>query len=297
MNRSPVQPMVRMNPTLTSSEVKRLFRSHGLAPKKWMGQNLLVDRSYLERIVRAAAVKPGEPVLEVGAGLGVLTEELAGAGAEVWALEVDSGFFRVLEDRFVGHERVHLIHADALKFEFRSLFENLGRLRVVANLPYNISSRLIFSFLENRDIFSSLTIMLQKEVAQRLAAEPNTKEYGILTVLLGVGSTVEPLFDIPGRAFYPVPKVDSTLVTVRFPNRPPVAVEDVILLTRLVKASFAARRKTLKNNLKKMGAGGVPFDAIAHAAQEAHIDLGRRAETLTPEEFAGLSDSLGRHMP
>ncbi len=276
----------------TRAEAKRIFTEHGLSPKKWMGQNLLVDDGYLREIAHTARPVPGEPIVEIGAGLGALTQELAGRGAEVWALEVDSGFFRVLEERFAGSEQVHLIHADALKFDFRGLAERLGTLKVVANLPYNISSRIIFRCLEDRDIFSSLTILLQKEVADRLTASPGTKEYGILSVLLGVNASVVKSFDIPPHAFFPRPKITSTLVRVEIRHPPPVQVTNPALLTDIVKTAFGRRRKTLRNTLKNLRSPGVTPDLISDAAASCAIDLSRRPETLSPGELGALADAI-----
>jgi 16S rRNA (adenine1518-N6/adenine1519-N6)-dimethyltransferase len=274
------------------SQIKRIFKDYGLAPKKWLGQNLLVDSLYLNKIVQAAKVTSGETVVEVGAGLGVLTEALVNRGAEVCALEVDSGFYRVLQERFLNSPHVELIHADALKYDFRSLAGRIGKLRVVANLPYNISSRLLFMFQENRDIFTSLHILLQKEVAERLTAEPGTKDYGMLTVLLGINASVELVFDIPPRAFFPAPEVVSTLVRVLFPDVPPFIVKDRRLLGHLVKASFAGRRKTLRNTLRNTPIPGIGAQALAKAANDAAIDLGRRGETLSPAEFVRFADAI-----
>jgi 16S rRNA (adenine1518-N6/adenine1519-N6)-dimethyltransferase len=276
----------------TGSEIKKIFREHGLAPKKWLGQNLLVDSLYLNKIVQAAGIISGETVVEVGAGLGVLTEAIVHRGAKVCALEVDSGFFRVLEEKFAGSPDVELIHADALKYDFPSLYGRIGRLRVVANLPYNISSRLLFMFQENRDIFTSLLILLQKEVAERLIADAGTKDYGVLTVLLGMSAKVELVFDIPPHAFFPAPEVTSTLVRVVFPDIPPLQVQDRRLLTRLVKASFAGRRKTLRNTLRNNSALGVRHEVLAQAADHVGIDLGRRGETLSFAEFAKFADAI-----
>ncbi|MFH1116264.1 MAG: 16S rRNA (adenine(1518)-N(6)/adenine(1519)-N(6))-dimethyltransferase RsmA [Pseudomonadota bacterium] len=276
----------------STNQVKKLFGKYGLSPKKWMGQNLLVDRAYLSKIVSAAQVRPGECIVEVGAGLGVLTEALVASGARVWALELDSGFFRVLQERFPSSEDVVLLHEDALKYDFRTLAGQIGRLMVVANLPYNISSRLVFMFHENRDIFQSLCILLQKEVARRLIAEPGTKDYGVLTVLLGVTAEVEILFSIPPDAFFPVPEVTSSLVRISFPPTLPVSVSDPRLLTRLVKASFTGRRKTLRNTLKNLGVFGISENMMHAAARDAGIDLGRRAETLAPHEFAEFANAM-----
>jgi 16S rRNA (adenine1518-N6/adenine1519-N6)-dimethyltransferase len=273
-----------------ASEVKKTFRELGLAPKKWMGQNLLVDPLTLNRIVDAADIESGQAVVEIGAGLGALTAALVDRGAEVWALEIDAGFFRALEQKLGQAPRVRLVHADALDYDFRSLAAQLGRLRVVANLPYSVSSRLIFQFCEHRDVFGALTALLQKEVAERLIASPGTRDYGVLTVMLALNATVELLFDVPPRAFYPVPEVTSTLVRITFPDQPPIEVSDRALAARLVKACFAARRKTLRNNLKASPVAGVPGELILDAACDAGIDLSRRAETLAAEEFAKLTD-------
>ncbi len=270
----------------------KTFRENKLAPKKWLGQNLLVDRHYLDRIVHEASVVPGEYIVEIGAGLGALTQVLAGSGSRVIAIEIDSGFFRELQKRFESVENVELLHADALKFNFRELAQRVGRLRVVANLPYNVSSRLVFMFQDNSDIFSSLTIMLQQEVAERFMADPGGKEYGTLSVLLGIRSSVQRLFDIPNKAFYPIPAVSSTLIRIDFDRGPGINVSDYRLLTRLVKAAFASRRKTLRNNLKSMTAHGLSLEDIQAAAQQSAVDLGRRAETLSPQEFANFSNAI-----
>lgn len=230
--------------------------------------------------------------MEVGAGLGALTEALCAAGARVWALEVDAGFFRVLEDKFRDSNQVELLHEDALSYDFRALAAKIGKLRVVANLPYSISSRLLFNFFENRDVFSSLHILLQREVAERLVAEPGTKDYGVLTVLLAASAEVDILFHIPGSAFFPVPEVVSSLVQVTFPDTPPVPVSDLRLLTLLVKSSFAGRRKTLRNTLRNLPIPGVSSEMIAVAAADAAIDLGRRGETLSCVEFCRFADAV-----
>lgn len=269
-----------------------VFRSHGLAPKKWMGQNLLIDTSYLEMIVDAAGVKEGDSIVEIGAGLGALTKSLARRGAVVWAIEIDAGFFRQLEARFARSPRIKLIHKDVLKFDFHELAAQSGKLKIVANLPYNLSSRLVFIFQENSSIFESAVVMLQKEVAERFVANPGTKDYGALTVLLAARARSNALFDIPPEAFYPRPEVTSTLIRIVFPDPPPHDVTDHNLLTKLVKAGFSSRRKTLRNALKALVTPELSFDQIAEAAEIAGIDLGRRAETLSPEEFVRFGNTI-----
>lgn len=276
------------------SHPREVFRSQGLAPKKWMGQNLLIDASYLEMIVNAAGVKAGDNIVEIGAGLGALTDCLAKRKANVWAMEIDAGFFRELESRFSGSPEVRLIHADVLKFNFHELAGECGKLRIVANLPYSVSSRLIFIFQENSEIFESAVVMLQKEVAERLVASPGTKEYGALTVLLAVTATARALFDIPPEAFYPRPEVTSTLIRIVFSQPQPYEVTSHSMLTRLVKAGFASRRKTLSNALKALVTQDLHFDIISQAASIAGVDLRRRGETLSPEEFVWFSNALSR---
>ncbi len=272
-----------------TSDIKRVFDEHGLSPKKWMGQNLLVNKHYLEKIVKAADIVPGDSIVEIGAGLGVLTNRMADLGAEIWALEIDSGFFRLLQEKFAGSLKVHPIHADALKFDFGSLATSCGKLRVIANLPYNISSRLIFRFFEHSHLFSSLTILLQKEVAKRLIAKPNTKDYGILSVLLGIAAQVNLLFDIPRTAFYPIPEVTSTLVRMEFSEEFRFPVQDKATLIQLVKGAFAGRRKTLKNSFKDARIGS-DLSVIETAADRMNLDLSRRGESLSVKEFGELSN-------
>jgi 16S rRNA (adenine1518-N6/adenine1519-N6)-dimethyltransferase len=273
---------------------KQLLKERKLTPKRWLGQNLLLDQAYLERIVQGSAVKPGEHVVEIGAGLGSLTEHLVNAGASVWALEIDSGFFRALQEKFADVPSIELIHGDALKWDFRSLAGDIGPLKVVANLPYSVSSRLLFKFFEHRDVVDSIHVLLQKEVAQRLTAQVGTKDYGILTVLLGITAQVTVLFDIPPRAFFPVPAVHSSFVRIIFPQEDLCSIPDTPLLISLVKNSFRARRKTLKNNLLGPQINGLRREAISTAAQLCSIDLGRRAETLTPGEFADFTTQLSK---
>ncbi len=276
---------------------KATFKAKGLAPKKWMGQNLLVEPSYLGMIVDAAKIREGDHVVEIGAGLGALTKEIVGRNVTVWAIEVDAGFFRELETRFHDEPNVRLIHKDVLKFDFRSLAADVGKLKVVANLPYSLSSRLVFTFQENREIFEFAVVMLQKEVAERLVAGPGTRDYGALTVLLAVTAKAQALFDIPPSAFYPRPEVVSTLIRIVFPDPPPHNVIDHRLLTTLVKAGFSSRRKTLRNSLKSLVLHGLSFDRISEAAGMAGIDLGRRAETLSPEEFVTFANIISELAP
>lgn len=274
------------------SHVRKTLKEKSLAPKKWLGQNLLTDPHYLKKIVDVARVDKGDQLVEIGSGLGALTDELLLRGAHVVAMEIDSGFFRVLQERFASEHRIRLVHANALKYDFRSLYEKLGKLRVVANLPYSISSRLVFKFHENSRIFDSLYVLLQKEVAERFIAPPGNKEYGILSVLLATSSNVDLLFDIPPGAFFPIPAVVSTLVRIEFPAKSPIPVKDPALLASVVKSAFRTRRKTLRNAFGGARVNAISPELISIAAKKAGIDLGSRAETLRPQDFARLTDEL-----
>jgi len=226
------------------------------------------------------------------AGLGSLTDELLQAGAHVWAMEIDSGFFQFLQDKFCDVPSVELIHGDALKWDFRSLADRMGPLKLVANLPYSVSSRLLFRFFEHREAFDSIHVLLQREVAHRLTAQVGTKEYGILTVLLGATAGVRIMFDIPPKAFVPVPEVYSSCVRILFRPTGASSILDVSMLVALVKSAFRARRKTLRNNLMFGRIHGLEGESIEAAAQRCAIDLGRRAETLTPQEFVEFAKQL-----
>lgn len=284
--------MVSKHDQISSAEVRSIFKKHGLSPKKWMGQNLLVDPAYLTKIVESALIKPDDKIVEIGAGLGVLTSALQNAGAQVWALEIDNGFFRVLCERFQSNEAVHLLREDATKFDFQDLHNRIGPLKVVSNLPYSASSRILFSIVQDRSMYQSITMLLQKEVAQRLIEKPGQKEYGVLSVLTQAAGNTELLFHIPPKAFYPKPKVDSTTVRITFTDPAPVHVEDWSLMVRLVKASFSSRRKTLWNNLSSMRAINVNKDTVQKGADAANIDLSRRGETLTAQEFALFANAI-----
>jgi 16S rRNA (adenine1518-N6/adenine1519-N6)-dimethyltransferase len=276
--------------------LRNLLRDQGLAPKKWMGQNFLRDSRYLLEIISAAKVMPGEAVVEIGAGLGALTRELLSVGARVWAIEFDAGFFRVLENELGASPNLVLIHADAVKYDFGKLSESIGLLKVVANLPYNISSRLLFRFVQESRFFDTLHILLQKEVAERLIASPGSKPYGILSVLLALKADVDILFDIPPRAFFPVPDVVSSLVGVSFFRVDSIHPRVWKFLIQFVRSAFSSRRKTLRNAWARTRVEGVSLELIESAAEATRIDLNRRGETLTPDEFVMFAEAVSGYV-
>ncbi len=260
--------------------------NESIRAKKSLGQNFLKDPHYLNRIVDAARVGPDDQVLEIGPGLGHLTAVLAQRAGKVLAVEVDDRLIPHLQKEFEGLKNVELVHADALEYDYRALD---GHWKVVANLPYYISTPIIQKLIEHRKKFVSFTLMLQKEVAERIAAPPGGKEYGYLSVLVQFYTVPRIVFKVPPGAFTPRPEVDSIVITLAVREQPAVQVRDERFFMRVVKAAFSQRRKTLRNALKQLE---VPAERMAAVQEGTGIDLGRRAETLSVEEFGKLADFL-----
>lgn len=279
--------------------IQRLLREYGLRPSKALGQNFLADQNTLRRIVRAAAIRPGDPVLEIGPGLGSLTQALVEAGARVVAVEKDAGLARVLGDLFGDHPGVRIVHGDALKLDLAGLVHEWmaatngacepAGCKVVANLPYYITSPLLMRILESGLPLERAVVMIQKEVAERLTAAPGSKEYGALTVGVALRARVELAGSVPPTVFVPAPTVSSEIVVLT--PRPERAGVDEQFFAALVKAAFGQRRKRLRNALKTLGLSVAVIDA---ALAEAGLDGERRGETLSVEEFAALSQAVGR---
>jgi 16S rRNA (adenine1518-N6/adenine1519-N6)-dimethyltransferase len=250
-------------------------------PRKRFGQNFLRDASVIARIVAVIAPHPGDRLVEIGPGEGALTGPLLEAAGTLTAIELDRDLVAALRTRFPPGSGLELIEGDALSFDFRALAGD-GPLRLVGNLPYNISTPLLFHLFDQHAAVADMHFMLQKEVVDRLAAAPGSKTYGRLSVMAQYACAVTPLLSVPPGAFRPPPKVDSTVVRLVPHAKPPVAVDDPERLRRLVTAAFAQRRKTLRNTLR---------DHIdAEAMRAAGVDPGRRAETLSLEEFAHLAN-------
>jgi 16S rRNA (adenine1518-N6/adenine1519-N6)-dimethyltransferase len=253
---------------------------------KSLGQNFLRDPHYLNKIADAARVGLEDQVLEIGPGLGHLTKVLTQRAHAVLAIEVDDRLIPQLQSEFSSVPNFELLHADALEHDYASL---TGRWKVVANLPYFIATPIVQKLILHRDTFKSLTLTLQKEVAERIASPPGGKEYGYLSVLVQFYAVPRIEFKIPPGAFLPTPKVDSIVITLTLRNRPAVLVRDEAFFIRVIKAAFAQRRKTLRNSLKQLEAPKERMDAVLNTTG---IDLGRRAETLSVEEFGKLADCL-----
>lgn len=255
-----------------------------IRPKKSLGQNFLKDPHYLRKIVDAAGVTKDDQVLEIGPGLGHLTRELAARAGRVVVVELDDRLVPLLRQNLADTPNVMIVHADALAFDYGSL---AGTWKVVANLPYYISTPLIERLFQWRLKFTSLTLMLQKEVAERIAAEPGGKEYGVLSVMVQLHAEASIAFVVPPGAFTPRPKVDSAVIVLALREHPDAA-GDAQFLERVVKAAFSQRRKTLRNSLGAL----VDRAATDAAAGATGISLDRRPETLSIAEFSRLAEAL-----
>jgi 16S rRNA (adenine1518-N6/adenine1519-N6)-dimethyltransferase len=254
--------------------------------KKSLGQNFLKDPHYLNKIVDTAQVGPDDQILEIGPGLGHLTRLLAERAGRVLALEIDHRLIAHLQQEFLSQQNIEIVPGDALDFPYGTL---PGTWKVVANLPYYISTPIIQKLLAHRNKFTSLTLMLQKEVADRVAAPPGGKEYGFLSVLVQLYAQPKISFLVPPGAFTPKPGVDSAVVLLTLHAHIAVPLQDEAFFLRVVKAAFSQRRKTLRNALKQLH---VPQERMDAVLNKTGINLGRRAETLTVEEFVRLSKFL-----
>jgi len=263
--------------------------------KKRLGQNFLVDETYARRIVGALAPRAGETVLEIGPGRGALTSPLVESGARVVAVEFDRGLVAPLRSRFAGRENFTLVEADALEVEFCSVIEPDASARVVANLPYNISTAILQRLIERRRCVSEMVLMLQREVVARITAPAGSTERGYLTVIVEAYCEAEALFDVPPGAFRPAPKVWSTVARLRARAGGP-EVGDERLLWRVVSAGFAQRRKTILNNLRAApGDLRARVEAVGGAAtllEASGIEPARRAETLALDEWVAVTRAL-----
>jgi 16S rRNA (adenine1518-N6/adenine1519-N6)-dimethyltransferase len=267
-----------------------ILKELGASPYYGRGQHFLTNKNIAMRIVELADPKPDDVVLEIGPGTGALTHHLVEKAARVIAIESDRKLAGYLGDTF--GDRAEIIFGDALSFDYRKLGETTGApLLVVANLPYNISTELIFRLLDVREYVTRMVLMLQKEVALRLGARPGTKEYGVLTVLVTMLSDVSVALSVGPGNFHPRPKVDSRVVVFDILPEPRVDTEDIHLFRRVVRAAFGTRRKTLRNSLKSL-ADLIDQDTIFGIEKETGLDFRRRGETLSLEEFARLTDAL-----
>jgi 16S rRNA (adenine1518-N6/adenine1519-N6)-dimethyltransferase len=259
-----------------------------LAPRKRFGQHFLVDPNVVRRIVDLAAVGDEPAVLEIGPGLGALTDALAERARRLWLVEIDRGLAARLVERYADRPHVQVVTGDVLELPLDGMLD-APHATVVANLPYNVTTPILFRLLDLRARFPRAVVMVQREVATRLAARPGGKEWGILPALVQTFAEVRIAFGVSRRAFHPPPRVESAVLDVRWSLVPRVDVGDVDTYRTLVRAAFGQRRKTLRNALAGWtGARGLDTEAITAAFARAAIDPGTRAERLSTADFARL---------
>lgn len=273
---------------------------HNLSLKKSLGQHFLVDERVLDRIIDAAELDGSTGVLEIGPGMGALTERLADRAGWVLAVEIDGRLIPILRELFVDRPRVTVVHGDALQVDLKALMDrHLGsaeRFSVVANLPYYATSPILMRLLEERLPLDRIVVMIQKEVAERIMAEPGTKEYGSLSVAVRYFAEVFRVCGVPRNCFVPRPQVDSAVIGLWIRREPLVSVRNEPLFFRMVRAAFSQRRKTLANALSSSLFGGKRKAELENLLKEIGIDPNRRGETLTLEEFAQVSDILDQKL-
>ncbi len=257
----------------------------GIRPHKRLGQHFLIDADVIQRMVTAAAIRPEDNVLEIGPGLGALSEVLVNQAGQLILVEMDTTLAERLAERFAHDGYVQMITADFLRLDLKDTFQDRS-LKVVASLPYNAATPILFRLLDHRTQFPQATVMLQREVAERITASPGTKAYGVLSVLIQLYATTEAVCSVGPRSFFPAPQVHSQVIKLIFHKEPRVGVADEGLFRQIVKAAFNQRRKTLRNALRSVG--GADLEAIG---QRADIDLQRRGETLSLAAFARLTNS------
>ncbi|MEP7036828.1 MAG: 16S rRNA (adenine(1518)-N(6)/adenine(1519)-N(6))-dimethyltransferase RsmA [Acidobacteriota bacterium] len=281
-----------MNKSKTESrKLKTVFA------KKSFGQNFLVDQNYIDKIISTLDLQKDETIIEIGAGRGALTEKLVESGADITAIELERDMISVLKEKFAGSKNFRLIEQDALKIDFKKIITDNGqRAKLIANLPYNISTAILQKLIEQREVFSEMILMFQKEVVERIIAEAGNKERGFLSVLVQTYLNVKKLFDVPPNAFRPAPKVWSAVVKLQPKNEAAIGIKDTELFREIVSSGFRQKRKTIFNNLRNRNVvlsqkfenkGGIKI-----ILEKVQIEESRRAETLTLNEWRRLSNFL-----
>ena len=278
----------RTTPDQELSAFRALLKKHNVYPKKRLGQTFLYKGFIAEEIVRRAQISSEDVVVEIGPGLGALTFSLAETGATIIALEYDTELAAILQ-KITTANNVEINRVDALHFDYETLYNKHGRrLKIIGNLPYYLTSPLIFKLLSLHPLIHSMLVMIQKEVADRITAQPGTKDYGTISVFSQVYSAISQQLTVTSDCFYPVPQVDSEVVLFSFREKPLVDIKDEATFEHLVRSSFAKRRKTLLNALKGANYLNRSREKIVSALEKAEINPTRRPETLSIEDFNNI---------
>lgn len=275
------------------TSVRSLLRDYGIRPRKHLGQSFLEDKNIINKIILAAEIHMQDVVVEIGAGLGIMTDLLASRAGKVIAIDVDPRMAAILKDRLHDRSNVEIIEKDVMLCDFSALRTDnrSSKLKIIGNIPYNISTQILFLLVKYRCEISSMVLLFQKEVVDRITASPGTKEYGIPSVLLAMYADASREMNVPASCFYPPPKVTSSLLKITIRETPLVYLEDDDYFSRIVKTAFSQRRKTLLNNLRNLSADYRETE-LTLLLKNLGIDGKRRGETLTVEEFGSLSNAL-----
>jgi len=285
----------------TPGRTREILEKYGFSFKKSLGQNFLIDTNILRKIVDVAELSDDTGAIEIGPGIGALTEQLARRAKKVVAFEIDKRLLPILEDTLSPYRNVRIIHQDVLKADIHRViaeeFVDVADIMVVANLPYYVTTPIIMKLLTDNLPIRGIVVMLQKEVADRISAQPGTKDYGSLSIAIQYYTEAEKIMTVPRTVFMPQPNVDSAVIRLMKRKQPPVDVDDESFFFQVVRASFAQRRKTILNNLiSNLPNGKAMKEKIERILTEKGIDPRRRGETLTMEEFAALSNALREAM-
>ena len=276
-------------------ETIQVLQKHDFHFQKKFGQNFLIDPHVLDKIIEAAEVTKDDFVLEIGPGIGTMTQYLADSAREVTAVEIDDALIPILKDTLKEWDNVNVIHGDILKTDIRKIADekNQGRpIKVVANLPYYITTPIIMGLFESHVPVDSITVMVQKEVADRMQTGPGSKDYGALSLAVQYYAKPEIVANVPPNCFMPRPKVGSAVIRLTRHQNPPVQAKDEKLMFRIIRASFNQRRKTLANGLSNSDKIDLPKDVITEAIAKLGKGESVRGESLSLEEFAALSNDL-----
>lgn len=272
---------------------QELVKKYNFKFTKSLGQNFLIDDSVLDDIVNGAEVNSEDLVIEIGPGVGTLTAQILKKAKRVVSIELDSDLIPILQAELGENQNFQLVHKDALKVDFNEIIGDEKSVKLVANLPYYVTTPIIAKLLNEGYNFKSLTIMIQKEVAERINAEPNCKDYGALSLLVQYHCTTSIVRTVAPSCFIPRPKVESTVIKLEKLEKPAAEVDNEKLFFEVIRASFNMRRKTLWNGVKGIG---LSKELMEKAFEDAGIDPKRRGETLTIQEFASLSNEINKYM-
>lgn len=287
-------------PIGSRERTREILAAYGLTFKKSLGQNFLTEPTILRQIASAAELTTADDVLEIGPGIGSLTEQLAQNAHQVLALEIDQRLLPILADTLAPYDNVTVLNQDVLKSDLATLirehFDGEHKVKVVANLPYYITTPILLRLLESGVTFDQIVVMMQKEVAERLAADPGSKAYGSLSVAVQYQMTVKLAFIVPKTVFVPQPNVDSAIVSLTRHVTPPAVATDEKVFARLVRGSFAQRRKSLWNNLTALyGKDATTKAALTEVLAAEKIDPGIRGERLSVTDFVRLANAISAH--